>query len=484
MITQKDKVSVVFLSKDTDENKILKNVRESPYNIFAIRLVDYTEKTEELAADICNFLHNRDKKVFLEVLSYRGLSLCLDFPSVVYITEQTKNLDISRIIDICIENKIKIVYRIHTDKMSESEIISSISFFNGLIRDYSLSYFFIRTDNINLDKLIEILQDNLKTEENVYLLDAPLCAKNKTSIRLTSSALFDLNEQIDNSGITKEYDKKRYLKEFKKTKNPCLSCSLCHTCFGMKRSSVFTEMKASENFSYDASLTDILTEPNTGVITFNPEKPENFGNEVLASLNKNRILKNFEGGDFYYIWDFKNSFYFNRPLNPCVMWQKDPRGIMSINWQFIGADIPELQWKSKCDLLVPTHGVVTTVRVKFDERWSEKRQRDLDNLTFSTIKEAILKNGGDPQLLEQKGNDLLYRGKKFAGKEWKLAINMGYLENVVLTCEYEKEKEWFDKLYHWPGEKQITGITDEVPTVTKDILIEALYKKSQEFFNE
>ncbi len=75
---------------------------------------------------------------------------------------------------------------------------------------------------------------------------------------------------------------------------------------------------------------------------------------------------------------------------------------------------------------------------------------------------------------------MLYDGKKFAGKEWLFIQNVGYIENTVVTCEYEPEKRWFEKLYHHPEEKQITGITDELPVVTKEVLIRTLSKESDQ----
>ncbi len=49
--------------------------------------------------------------------------------------------------------------------------------------------------------------------------------------------------------------------------------------------------------------------------------------------------------------------------------------------------------------------------------------------------------------------------------------DVGYIENTVVTGEYLPEKEYFDKLYHHTGERQITGITEELPSVTKELLM-------------
>ena len=148
---------------------------------------------------------------------------------------------------------------------------------------------------------------------------------------------------------------------------------------------------------------------------------------------------------------------------------------MGMNWQFIGKGIKELEWKQKCDLLLPEHGFNTTVKIKFDSSWTPERQKALDELTFSTIIRVVKEHGGDGHI-KQIGNDLLYDGKKFAGKEWLFIQNVGYIENTVVTCEYEPEKRWFEKLYHHPEEKQITGITEELPSVTKELLMKNIQK--------
>ena len=69
----------------------------------------------------------------------------------------------------------------------------------------------------------------------------------------------------------------------------------------------------------------------------------------------------------------------------------------------------------------------------------------------------------------------IVNGKKFAGKKWLFIQNVGYIENTVVTCEYEHKKQWFEKLYHHPKEKEITGITKELPVVTKEMLMREIH---------
>lgn len=118
------------------------------------------------------------------------------------------------------------------------------------------------------------------------------------------------------------------------------------------------------------------------------------------------------------------------------------------------------------ELLLPKNGFNTTVKIKFDSSRTPERQKALDKLTFSTIILVVKEHGGDSHI-QQVGNNLLYHGKKFAGKEWLFIQNVGYIENTVVTYENEPERQWFEKLYHHPEEKQITGITEELPSVTK-----------------
>jgi len=57
--------------------------------------------------------------------------------------------------------------------------------------------------------------------------------------------------------------------------------------------------------------------------------------------------------------------------------------------------------------------------------------------------------------------------------------NIGYVENTVVTCEYLPEKQYFDRLFQHPKEKQITGITEELPSVTKEVLMQAINKSTE-----
>lgn len=105
------------------------------------------------------------------------------------------------------------------------------------------------------------------------------------------------------------------------------------------------------------------------------------------------------------------------------------------------------------ELLLPQHGFSTTVKIKFDSSRTPERQKAPDKLTFSTIIRVVKEHGEDGHV-RQVGNTLLYYGKKFADKEWLFIQNVGYIGDTVVTCENEPERQWFEKLYHHPGERK------------------------------
>lgn len=326
-----------------------------------------------------------------------------------------------------------------------------------------------------------------------YLIDTPFCISSRLGMRNTNRVFLDVCEVIERNEYCDPTETFQHIgSQFLKTRE-CASCKNNKNCFGRskKRQESLKALSDNVNIPY-YSIEQIIWSLNSkfsigsfsfsGNIDFETEEDQLTRKEI-------EILQNCRKGklgdfDFYHVWSFDKSMYFNRHLDPVPLFNKDPRGINSIDMTFIGQDIPELHYKLKQDLVLPHHGVMIVSKIKFDSSWSEERMKKLDDFTMNTIIRIIIENGGDSSCIEQRGNDLLYNGKKFCGKEWKFFPPYGYIENTVLTTEYLPEKQWFDQLYHYDGEKQITGITDEVPSVTKELLISELVHIVKETFND
>lgn len=341
---------------------------------------------------------------------------------------------------------------------------------------------------MNVNEFIAACDENIDIcmLDKIALIGVPVCLSAR--YRLTAKDVLDIKEVITDEGNIS--DPMLFTGQYRKSSAFCRNCSSLSVCFGIMRQGSFSELKTSQKKSCYESIYDLTSEtalqgkPESGILEFEARDFQSYPQAMKAiqTMQDCRLSHSFDGQDFFYIWDFKECCYFNRPMTEADIIAEDPRGLMGINWLFIGKGIPELEWKQKCDLLLPRHGFTTTVKIKFDESWTPDRQKALDDLTFSTIIRVIKDHGGTA--IEQVGNDLLYRGKKFAGKEWMFIQNVGYIENTVVTCEYLPEKQYFDRLFHHDKEKPITGITDQVPSVTKEVLMTELNKAVKQLIKQ
>lgn len=456
-------------------NKSLKNLKSKFLEI-------------QLSEDFSNFpLYQK----LYEALKSEKRSLLLNIPAgfplrdvdirctdAVFLTYERNGKELSSLVDYCTEKNIRVCLRISKDK--------DIGFAYQLQAIYPNVLIILRMDTLNFQKAFKFFN------KTALYLDLPLCISMKYGLQTSLKALFDVSSFLDDSGYYPA-DVSLFLDTYRKKKNPCASCESGALCFGFPPSntSLSSELSAlgpqkNRNILYPTVVNRLqrLKPLDCKIILFDPEEWETSGPLAIKAINqmqKTRLEKRFSGSNFYYIWDVQKSFYFNRPLVETNLFERDPRGLISLNWQFIGIDNPEMLWKQKCDLLLPEHGFVVTSQVSFDKHWSKESQQELNDFTLHALKTLIVESGVPGEKVQQIGNDLLYEGKKFCGKEWIFAPGYGYIENTVITCEYLPEEEWFKKLYHHKGEYTITGITEEAPQCTKKYLIQGLYQKLASF---
>lgn len=458
---------------------------------------DFTSQIEKLKSKFLeiqleeNYSNNEEYNKFYQNLKKEDRSLLLNIPAniditslglrnqdAVFLTCERNSNNMTHILNYCTGENIRICLRVS----KEEDLGPAFRWWN----EYPNILIILRMEKLNFQKAYNFFK------EKALYLDLPLCLSQKYHLQTSLKALFDVKAFLDASGYYPA-DPNIFLKSYKKKESTCEKCSLNKKCFGCLRenTSIDKELISSKDsikemdiYPTIVSRVKNLKPVDCKVIRFDPEDWENSGMAGVSAINqmqKTRLEKKFSGANFYYIWDIQKSFYFNRPLTKENLFKRDPRGLMSLNWQFIGIDNPEMLWKQRCDLLLPEHGFTITSQISFDKHWDNQSQKDLDVFTLSSLKDLILEAGASPEKITQKGNDLLYEGKKFCGKEWLFVPNYGYIENTVVTCEYKPEKKWFKKLYHHPGEYVITGITEEVPNCTKKYLILGLYKKLASF---
>ena len=105
-------------------------------------------------------------------------------------------------------------------------------------------------------------------------------------------------------------------------------------------------------------------------------------------------------------------------------------------------------------------------------------------MCFNCVYTTLLELGVSEQFLTKMGNDMLFNGKKFAGGEVLLTDNV-YIENILVTLQFLPEKDIFARLTgKYAHRRPITGIADEVPSITKEAFIDKLYEKVTAYVEE
>lgn len=472
-------VCIVDLQKEDEVSSFLKIVKEIKEGIVFLKLFDGVE--DSAVEKFIELAHGANKKILLVARSFKFVEL------VDYIIVYENIPDLEKIIHYSARSGKHFIYKMFSPSFEELDNYKTLIKLSGIHRFITL----IASKKENLHEL-HTCYESYENDLNIVYIDFPPCEAEREGVDVTYRNVLDVSEVIHNGVSHKIETLIHFLSGFVKF-SKCSECCENKHCIGMlkeiENKEIFPLEKPSNRLS---SIQDLMkrvqNNVSVGFYHYNGKVKAEDSEDVFGQ-NEIQILQNCRKGDlgnydFYHIWSFDKSMYFNRHLEPIPLFNHDSRGIDSIDMTFIGGNDPALQHKLKQDLLLPEHGLMILSKVFFKGMWSEERMNALDDFTMSALKEIILENGGEESKLTQKGNDLLYNGKKFCGKEWKFLPPYAYIENTVLTTEYLPEKKWFDMLYHYDGEKQITGITEEVPTVTKELLATELLRKFKEKFNK
>lgn len=432
-------------------------------------------------------LHNAKKKVLLDTKNGALISKA----DIVFI-HSPEEIEEESVFKILSKSCKPFFYRINKDLEETRFYLEKLLSFK---KNYCLSKFsvLIWYDNKSIQDILSIEQKFGKDLDIVYI-DLPECLAERYGLKGSYRSFLDVSETLEEDGVKSYSEQAKDLFKFYVKRKECLDCSFSSSCLGFIRNTNSEVFPIQEGVKKQCTMPlvyhskELPNRVQADIYTYNGTV-EDLTVEGRIGYHDIELLQNCRKGDlsdydFYHIWYFERSMYFNRRTTPMPLFNHDPRGIDSIDMTFIGSGDPTLERKLKQDLLLPEHGLMILSKVFFKGQWSEEKMNALDDFTMSALKEIILENGGEESKLTQKGNDLMYNGKKFCGKEWKFLPPYAYIENTVLTTEYLPEKKWFDMLYHYDGEKQITGITEEVPTVTKELLATELLRKFKEKFNK
>ena len=334
-----------------------------------------------------------------------------------------------------------------------------------------------------IDDEVSLEATSSLSKSNILFLDLPLCIASYFNIQTTLNYVLDLQYDASNASLSK-IDAASIIKpNFIKFREACLQCPLAKKCCGCSRSSTsfvkefVRSLKDLNSLNKDINYTSVKDFLYKSIeiksVEFNPRDPNKSTQFMLNAINSTRYSKeSFKEGNFYNIYSPTESIIFNKceSVSEDIL-KEDISGLMSINWQFIGKDTM-MDWRERLprNALVPSSGIAVVSRIDTSNNTFFKRNIDfLENFTLNTVMKAI----NDPRVTCD-NNALFFNGRKFLGREIKHEVGVGFTESTVITCSYVKDKVDFDKLYQWEGRKPVTGITDELPYVTREFLINAL----------
>lgn len=445
-----------------------------------IMLKTFEGVSSKKVEDFMDLVHVEEKKIFLVAHSIEFID------RADHIIVYEKLPDLFEIMKHVSRNRKFFIYKMFDPTKKDLKEYSELVRLSGISRSFTL----VTSKKQSLHELRGVCSP-YEESLNIIYLDTPVCGAEQEGVKVTYRNFLDIAKIIHDSKFCEEETLTYHASEFVKF-SKCRNCVENNKCFGFLKTVSHKEPVPLDTPSNRLdSIFGYLSKTERRILArrysySGKSVPES--EEDIICQKEIGILQNCRKGDlgnfdFYHLWTVDQSMYFNRHIEQVPLFNHDPRGLDSIDMTFIGAGVPELAHKLKQDLVLPKHGFMTLSKVLFANRWSEEDMKDLNNFTMATLKQIVIDYGGDPDLIEQRGNDLMYNGKKFCGQEWKFLPPYGYIENTVVTTEYLPEKQWFDQLYHYPGEKTITGITEEVPTCTKEILMQELISRFNKRFN-
>lgn len=462
-----------------DDLSVLKEIISS-LNEKIVMLNILNGTSSEMVTEVLEVIKSNNKKIFLVARSKDFI----DKADYVIIYERIPEL--KEIVNLLSKGRKYFVYKMFDPTKKDLKEYSDLVRLSGINRFFTLVTSKEQSLH-NLRKVCSPYEESL----NIIYLDIPVCSAEQKGVRTTYRNFLDISKVIYDSKFCEEETLAYHASEFVKF-SKCRNCVENNKCFGFLKTVSHKEPVPLNNSSNKLdSIFGYLSKTERRILARSysysgKSVPES--EEDVFCQKEIKILQNCRKGDlgnfdFYHIWTVDQSMFFNRHIEQVPLFNHDPRGLDSIDMTFIGAGVPELAHKLKQDLVLPKHGFMILSKVFFANQWSEEDMKALDNFTMTTLKQIVIDHGGDPTLIEQQGNDLMYNGKKFCGKEWKFLPPYGYIENTVVTTEYLPEKKWFDQLYHYPGEKTITGITEEVRNCTKEVLMNELVSRFNRRFN-
>ena len=139
---------------------------------------------------------------------------------------------------------------------------------------------------------------------------------------------------------------------------------------------------------------------------------------------------------------------------------------------------PLLKEKSKKEYFISANGFLIVLNIAFNPNWDFHTQKFLENLVLNKTEKIIIKYG-DPEEVIRRERDILYRGYRVVAGIWKFIPNRGLAEDIAFYCG-EIEKNYEDLLQPKERININRGITEMIPSLTKEVFITELERELKE----
>lgn len=217
-------------------------------------------------------------------------------------------------------------------------------------------------------------------------------------------------------------------------------------------------------------------------INTKPLAPSKNEHANLFNQYKWRTTKEFIGDNEIVIGDIKEAIWWNRPLTSNVFCKKESDGLYSYNFPFWQGE--RLAFKTEYNVLLNKNSIPIAVHIKIPDNWTDKQKLLLKKMVYSCMYDTLIDLGVDKKSLGQPKNDFYYQDKKFSCGEQIFEDDV-FTQNVIITLQAEPERELFNKLSgKYANAKTITGIQEQVSSITKEIFIETLIKKLENYIQK
>lgn len=221
-----------------------------------------------------------------------------------------------------------------------------------------------------------------------------------------------------------------------------------------------------------------MSNSNKIIVCIEPLQPsKEVHSSILPRQFHWRNTKEFIGESMIAIADMQEPIWWNRPLTSDVFCKTENDGLCSYNFPFWQGDRKDLAFKTEYNVLLNKNSVPVAVHIKVDETWTDEQLQLLKQTLATCLQETLVELGVSPNDLTHTGNDFYYQGRKFSCSEQIFEGNV-FTQNIIITMQLLPEKEIFDRLTgKYARRKTLTGISDEVSSITKEAFIDKFYEK-------